>query len=277
MLMRKNNHFARARFFGGLLLFALLVGFDPAARSQVYEGRELVKAKLLADTDAVVPGKPFTVGLLLHMVPAWHTYWKFPGDAGIPTEMKWNLPADWKVGPIQWPIPLKLNEPGDIQIYGYHDEVLLMQQITPPASSAGKKCDAKSRCKLARLRKDLHSGKCDAAVGSSGRNAIRPGQSGTFARYQRALPQPWPDAKVASYNWQRSGADLVLTLNSQALSNYPSVEFFPLPEGNIVVGHPKTESIANGKSSNPCSARITGSQNNFAQRSCCFWPHRKWN
>ena len=25
------------------------------------------------------------------------------------------------------------------------------------------------------------------------------------------------------------------------------MEFFPLPEGNVVVGHPKTESIANGK------------------------------
>ena len=78
------------------------------------------------------------------MVPGWHTYWKFPGDAGIPTEIKWNLPADWKVGPIQWPIPLKLNEPGDIQIYGYHDEVLLMQQITPPASISEKNRESKA-------------------------------------------------------------------------------------------------------------------------------------
>jgi thiol:disulfide interchange protein DsbD len=54
----------------------------PSARrtadAQVYEGRELVKAELLADTTAVVPGKPFTVGVLLKMAPHWHTYWKFP-------------------------------------------------------------------------------------------------------------------------------------------------------------------------------------------------------
>src|SRR3954453_11561502 len=103
-------------------------------RAQVYEGRQLVKAELLANTTAVVPGKPFTAGLLLHMVPGWHTYWKFPGDAGIPTEIKWNLPRGWKAGEIQWPTPLKLEEPGDIRIYGYHDEVLLMQQIPPPAA-----------------------------------------------------------------------------------------------------------------------------------------------
>src|SRR3954470_20312359 len=109
------------------------VALTATARAQVYEGRQLVKAELLADTTAAVPGKPFKAGLLLHMVPGWHTYWKFPGDAGIPTELKWQLPSGWKTGEIKWPIPLKLNEPGDIQIYGYHDEVLLMQEINPAA------------------------------------------------------------------------------------------------------------------------------------------------
>src|SRR4051812_38028814 len=124
-----------ARHFRLLLLSAALflaAGAQPLP-AQVYEGRELVRAEVLANATAAVPGRPFTVGVLLKMVPHWHTYWKFPGDAGIPSEIKWNLPPGWKVGEIQWPIPLKLLEPGDIQIYGYHDEVLLMQEITPPA------------------------------------------------------------------------------------------------------------------------------------------------
>ncbi len=112
-----------------LSLFALA----PQGQGQTYQGKELVKAELLADTNAVVPGKPFTVGLLLRMAPGWHTYWKFSGDAGLPTELKWKLPAGWKVGEIQWPIPLKTIDPGDIQTYGYENEVLLMQEITPPA------------------------------------------------------------------------------------------------------------------------------------------------
>src|SRR5437016_11815646 len=104
-----------------------------SGQSQIYKGKELVKAELLADTNAIVPGKPFTIGLLLRMAPGWHTYWKFSGDAGLPTEIKWKLPPDWKVGEIQWPIPLKTTDPGDIQTYGYQDEILLMQEITPPA------------------------------------------------------------------------------------------------------------------------------------------------
>src|SRR5215468_5397193 len=90
-----------------LLTAACAVWLAHSAPAQNYQGKELVHATLLADTSAVVPGKPFTAGLLLRMAPGWHTYWKFSGDAGLPTEIKWNLPPGWKVGEIQWPIPLK--------------------------------------------------------------------------------------------------------------------------------------------------------------------------
>ncbi len=235
------------RIFSAVPFLLLHVTFGLVAHGQTYQGRQLVKAEIVADTTTIVPGKPFTVGLHLHMVPAWHTYWKFPGDAGIPTEIKWKLPADWKTGPIQWPIPLKLNEPGDILIYGYHDEVLLMQQITPPASIAEKNFTLKADASWLVCEKICIPGgaalQLDLPVGSQ----TAPANQELFTRYQRAVPQSWPDQKVASYNWLRKGADLILTINSQALSNYSSVEFFPIPEGNVVVGHPKTESSGNGK------------------------------
>src|SRR5215216_4733623 len=116
------------------LLCWLLLAVAPHGPGQTYQGKQLVRPELIADTTAIVPGKPFTVGLLLRMAPGWHTYWKFSGDAGLQTEVKWKLPPGWKVGEIQWPIPHKTNDPGDIQTYGYQDEVLLMQEITPPAS-----------------------------------------------------------------------------------------------------------------------------------------------
>jgi len=132
------------------LLFWLLVALAPHGLAQTYQGKQLVKAELLADTNAIVPGKPFTVGLLLRMAPGWHTYWKFSGDAGLPTELKWKLPPDWKIGDIRWPIPLKTSDPGDIETYGYENAVLLMQEITPPAKigSCAKKSasQAVQRC-----------------------------------------------------------------------------------------------------------------------------------
>jgi thiol:disulfide interchange protein DsbD len=230
-----------------LLLAAIsFAGVLPAV-GQTYGGRELVKAQLVADTTAIVPGKPFTVGLLLRMVPGWHTYWKYPGDAGLPTEVKWKLPSDWKVSEIEWPIPLRLEEPGDIQVYGYHTEVLLMQQITPPASVSEP---------TVKLTADANWLVCEKICipGHASLNPELPvageataANEEIFARYRRALPQRWPGTNVATFQWQRTGSDLRLTIDSTALANYPFVEFFPRPPEKVVVGHPKTESIDNGK------------------------------
>ncbi|HEY2614067.1 MAG TPA: protein-disulfide reductase DsbD domain-containing protein, partial [Chthoniobacterales bacterium] len=217
------------------------------ADAQTYQGRELVHARLIADVNAIVPGKPFTAGLLLQMAPNWHTYWKFPGDAGIPTEIKWNLPAGWKVGEIQWPIPLKLNEPGDIQIYGYHDEVLLLQEITPPASLTTTTARFSADANWLVCEKICIPGgaKLQLELPVATQNA--PANEQVFARYRRSLPQAWPAGNIANASWKRNASELLLSVRSAALANYPTADFFPLPQGNVIVGHPKTERASDGK------------------------------
>lgn len=230
---------------------ALLLSILASAHAQTYQGRELVKAELLADTDAIVPGKPFTVGLLLRMAPGWHTYWKFSGDAGLPTELKWNLPPGWKIGELQWPVPLSLKDPGDIQTYGYSDEVLLMQEITPPSSisdSVQLSADATwlvceklcipGSAALQLILPRASSGKAAAAAGSTTNNSAN---AELFARYRRLLPQKWPGADGASATWSRTGNDFQLKVSSATLAGHRFVDFYPLPEGNLVVGHPSIQ------------------------------------
>ena len=147
------------------LLCWLIVAVAPHGLAQTYQGKQLVRAELLADTTAIVPGKSFTVGLLLRMAPGWHTYWKFSGDAGLPTELKWKLPPGWKIGDIQWPIPLKTIDPGDIETYGYENEVLLMQEIIAAVEARRFVGKTFHRSELARVRENLHSRWRNIAVG----------------------------------------------------------------------------------------------------------------
>jgi len=221
-----------------LSIFALV----PLAQSQTYQGRELVKAELLADTNAVVPGKPFTVGLLLRMAPHWHTYWKFSGDAGIPTELKWKLPPGWKAGEIQWPIPLKTIDPGDIQTYGYQDEVLLMQEITPPVSISDSTVKLSADATWLVCEKICIPGNASLQLELPKSTTSASANTEIFTRFRRLLPQNWPEPKVATANWTRAGSDLRLSVKSATLANYPRADFYPLPEGETVVGHPKVES-----------------------------------
>ncbi|PYJ55396.1 MAG: hypothetical protein DME82_07390 [Verrucomicrobia bacterium] len=240
----------------------LIVAVEPHCVGQTYQGKQLVKPELLADTTAVVPGKPFIVGLLLRMAPGWHTYWKFSGDAGLPTEVKWKLPAGWKISEIQWPIPLKTIDPGDIQTYGYVDEVLLMQEITPPNVVAGigdagnvARADHEPGSSIpattVKLSADANWLVCEKICipGSATLQlelpvsaTSQPANTELFARYRRLLPQNWPGANLASTKWERAGSDLHLKIASPTLAKYPAVDFFSLPDEGTVVGHPGIQS-----------------------------------
>ncbi|MDQ6809932.1 MAG: thioredoxin family protein [Verrucomicrobiota bacterium] len=228
-------------FAGRIFLLALLAFGARLATAQTYEGRELVRAELLADTTAVIPGKPFTAGLWLRMAPGWHTYWKFPGDAGIPTELKWNVPSGWKIGEIQWPIPLKMTEPGDIQIYGYRDEVLLLQEVIPPASVVGQNLELAAEATWLVCEKICIPGGAKLHLSLPVSSTADRANEETFARFRSAIPQPWPAGGVASAAWKRQGNELELTLKSAVLQNHSAVDFYPLPEPNVVVGHTKKE------------------------------------
>ena len=95
---------------------------------------EHVEAQLVSDKLSAQPGKPVAVGLKLRMAEHWHTYWKNPGDSGLPTRIQWVLPEGWKAGEIQWPYPKPLPI-GPLLNYGYEDEVVLLSELTPPASA----------------------------------------------------------------------------------------------------------------------------------------------
>ncbi len=224
------------------VLCCLLFAFAQHGFAQEYQGKQLVKAELLADTDAVVPGKQFTVGLLLRMAPAWHTYWKFSGDAGLPTELKWTLPPGWKIGGIQWPIPLKTIDPGDIQTYGYENEVLLMQEITPPTKLDSSSVKLSADASWLVCERICIPGGATLQLELPVSTTNQPANTELFARYRRLLPQNWPGANDAKSDWSRVGSDLRLKVASDSLASYPAVDFFPLPEESIVVGHPKIES-----------------------------------
>jgi thiol:disulfide interchange protein/DsbC/DsbD-like thiol-disulfide interchange protein len=227
-----------------LAIAACIFALASPGQGQVFEGKQLVAASLIADTSAIVPGKAFTVGLLLKMVPGWHTYWKFSGDAGIPIELKWHLPPGWKAGELQWPVPMKFDDPGDIQTYGYHDEVLLLQEITPPASVLDSKVKLSAAANWLVCEKICVPGSANLQLELPTATMSVPANTELFSRFRRLLSKSWPESNVASLKWSRAGQDLLLAVTSSIMAKQPFADFFPLPPDGVVVGHPKVESRA---------------------------------
>ena len=90
-----------------------------------------MKAQLISEVKSIQPGKPFCVALRLKMDEHWHTYWKNPGDSGLPTKIEWNLPNGFVSGDIQWPYPQRFETSQDVS-FGYEGEVFLITQIKAP-------------------------------------------------------------------------------------------------------------------------------------------------
>ncbi|MEO6871980.1 MAG: protein-disulfide reductase DsbD domain-containing protein, partial [Chthoniobacterales bacterium] len=218
----------------------------PATRAQKFEGRQLVETSLIADTTTIVPGKAFTAGLLLKAAPGWHTYWQYPGDAGIPTEINWHLPPDWKTGPIQWPIPQKLSEPGGIEIYGYHGEVLLMMQLIPPATIAEKSVHLAGDMDWLVCEKVCIPGSGKVALDLPVGDKTTPANAALFAKTRAELPRALPKEAGAVLHWSRDAKAFHLTIADKSLAQDPSLDFFPLPASATVIGHPKRELTKDG-------------------------------
>ncbi|MEE2744768.1 MAG: protein-disulfide reductase DsbD domain-containing protein, partial [Bdellovibrionota bacterium] len=52
--------------------------------------------------------------------PKWHTYWKNPGDAGIPLSFEFlSSGKKIKLDSLEWPVPQRFYEKGDLLAYGY--------------------------------------------------------------------------------------------------------------------------------------------------------------
>ncbi len=52
--------------------------------------------------------------------PKWHTYWKNPGDAGLPTSTDFKIDGEEiNIVPLEWPSPNRYFEQGNMLAFGY--------------------------------------------------------------------------------------------------------------------------------------------------------------
>lgn len=123
-----------------LLPLFFFLSLAPLKGEEVVQHSEPVKAALLSENKVVEPGKPFWVGVELTMNQGWDTYWVNPGDAGLPTQINWQLPEGFKAGAIQWPYPQKFSD-GTMVGFGYTDSVMLLSEIIPPKDYTGEKIE----------------------------------------------------------------------------------------------------------------------------------------
>jgi DsbC/DsbD-like thiol-disulfide interchange protein len=88
----------------------------------------------------VLPGWTTDRGTLMAAVafdlsPGWKTYWRAPGEAGIPPLFDWSASENLGQVALHWPTPQVFMTSG-MRSIGYHDQLILPVEITPAVAGA---------------------------------------------------------------------------------------------------------------------------------------------
>jgi thiol:disulfide interchange protein len=220
----------------GLVIALLMAGMAIPGRAQVVGGRQLVKAQLVADTQHIEPGQKFRLGVLYTIVPKWHIYWKYAGDAGIPTQIDWQLPPGFQAGPLQWPLPSREQEPGGLEVFDYNNEVLLFTEVQAPAQLPAGPIELAAKSNWLVCERECVPGDAQLSLklndGGQG-----PANQDIFTKYSASVPKTGSPPAGYSVSMKPSGNKMVVQFTGVPQGS--RLDFFPVPPENVVLNHGK--------------------------------------
>jgi DsbC/DsbD-like thiol-disulfide interchange protein len=68
-------------------------------------------------------------GIALQLQPGWKTYWRTPGDSGVPPRFDFSKSENIEAVTILWPAPTKFDDGAGGHSLGYHDQIVLPLRI----------------------------------------------------------------------------------------------------------------------------------------------------
>jgi thiol:disulfide interchange protein len=214
--------------------FPICLGLFPATVLAAH-----TQARLILSAETARPGGSVIAGIHLKMVAGWHTYWKNSGASGIPTSIKWDLPAGITAGEIQWPVPAKL-PPDDLVTYVYENEVVLIVPLKlapdlPPAAYTLKAKVSWLECEQACIP---GSTEISATLNIGPETKVSPDAS-LIETWQKELPKPGKDFSARAW-WEKNATGdmrpLILEWNSSGTNG--EADFYPFASEQYEVQAP---------------------------------------
>src|SRR6476660_9327159 len=109
------------------------------------DGHSAVRLLAGSRSGAVLMG-----GVAFQLQPGWKTYWRTPGDSGVPPRFDFSKSENIEAVTVLWPAPTKFDDGAGGYSLGYHDQVVLPLRIV-----------AKNADKPVTLRADISYAVCE--------------------------------------------------------------------------------------------------------------------
>src|SRR5215472_7769479 len=73
-------------------------------------------------------------GIAFQLQPGWKTYWRTPGDSGVPPRFDFTKSENIEAVTVLWPAPAKFDDGAGGVSLGYHDQIVLPLRIVPKSA-----------------------------------------------------------------------------------------------------------------------------------------------
>lgn len=118
--MRAALGFAATLFASSLTIEARAEDASPWQR----DGHSAVRLLAGSRSGAVLLG-----GIAFQLQPGWKTYWRTPGDSGVPPHFDFSKSENIEAVTVLWPAPLKFDDGAGGHSLGYHGQIVLPLRI----------------------------------------------------------------------------------------------------------------------------------------------------
>src|ERR1700739_331791 len=132
----------------GLAVFVSSLALDARAQDASpwqRDGHSAVRLLAGSRSGAVLLG-----GLAFQVQPGWKTYWRPPGDSGVPPRFDFSKSENIEAVTVLWPAPTKFDDGAGGHSLGYHNQIVLPLRIV-----------AKNSDKPVTLRADINYAVCE--------------------------------------------------------------------------------------------------------------------
>jgi DsbC/DsbD-like thiol-disulfide interchange protein len=116
----------------GICALALIATGDASAADDAsrWDGDARSAVRLIAASSSAPQTSPIRAGIEIRLKGGWHTYWRYPGDAGVPPRFDFGGSDNVKSVEVLWPAPQRIPEQG-LTTIGYTGDVILPLAIVP--------------------------------------------------------------------------------------------------------------------------------------------------
>ena len=134
--------------------------------------------------------------------PGWKTYWRYPGDSGVPPRFDFAGSDNVETVTVLWPAPQRFADGAGGNSIGYTDDVIFPLRIVP--QDRGKPVTLRAEARLCGLREALRAGR--GARRTRADRRVRRAQDAALAAAMRRVPKPaaigdgapWRSARFAA-------------------------------------------------------------------------------